>query len=169
MEHKYLFGSKMLQLNNARDEDWLAFVNQRGATIKDKNSRSIPFYKTIIKHFTMGSNVSADSFKASFLFQLSAPFINDENYPFNDFNILEHKEVWKQWLKAYMNDETTEQWANKTDILPKQFYHILYQYNMIIENVHFISNEAKVNVQKIHDLEMPSSYFTELKHLVNSL
>jgi hypothetical protein len=113
--------------------------------------------------------VEADIFKALFLFQLSAPFINDTDYPFNDFNIMEHKEVWVKWLKAYMNDETTEQRANKTDILPKTFYHILYQYNMITENVHFISDEAKVDVQKIHDLEMPSSYFYKLRDLINSL
>jgi hypothetical protein len=40
---------------------------------------------------------------------------------------------------------------------------------MIKENTHQISDEAKINVQKIHDLEMPSSYFYELKDLINSL
>mgnify|MGYP006988383097 CR=1 FL=1 len=68
-----------------------------------------------------------------------------------------------------MNAEKTEEWAFKTNILPKQFYHILYQYYMIIENTHWISDSAKVDVQKIHDLEMPSSYFYELRDLINSL
>ena len=40
---------------------------------------------------------------------------------------------------------------------------------MIMENAHWISNEAKANVQKIHDLEMPSSYFYELRDLINNL
>jgi hypothetical protein len=40
---------------------------------------------------------------------------------------------------------------------------------MIKENTHQISDEAKINVQKIHDLEMPSSYFYELRELINSL
>jgi hypothetical protein len=40
---------------------------------------------------------------------------------------------------------------------------------MIKENTHWISEPAKELVQKIHDLEMPSSYFYELKDLINSL
>lgn len=159
----------MLKLNNNRDEDWLTFTDENAKTANEMRCKSIPFYKVIIKHFVEGRNVEADIFKALFLFQLSAPFINDTDYPFNDFNIMEHKEVWVKWLKAYMNAEKTEQWANKTDILPKQFYHILYQYHMITENVHFISDKAKVDVQKIHDFEMPSSYFYELRDKINSL
>jgi hypothetical protein len=54
-------------------------------------------------------------------------------------------------------------------MLPKQFYQLLYQYYMIKENTHWISEEAKAEVQKIHDLEMPSSYFEELRALINSL
>jgi hypothetical protein len=103
------------------------------------------------------------------MYQISVGFHDDENYPFKEFNILEHKEVWIKWLKAYMNAEDTETWATTKDVLPKQFYHILYQYYMITENVHFISDEAKVDVQKIHDLEMPSSYFYELRDKINSL
>ena len=169
MEHKYLFGSKMLKLNNNRDEDWLTFTSENAKTANEMGCKSIPFYKMVVNFFTRGNDIHPDTFSALFLFQLSAPFINDADYPFKDFNILEHKEVWVKWLKAYMNDEKTEQWANKTDILPKQFYHILYQYHMITENVHFISDEAKVDVQKIHDLEMPSSYFYELRDKINSL
>jgi hypothetical protein len=55
------------------------------------------------------------------------------------------------------------------DILPKWFYHLAYQYNMIIEDTHWISDEAKVDVQKIHDFEMPSSYFYELREKINNL
>lgn len=169
MQHKYLFGSKMLRLNNNRDEDWLTFTDENAKTANEMGCKSIPFYRAIVNHFIGGRNVDADPFKALYLYQLSAPFIDDEGYPFKDFNILEHKAVWIEWLKAYMNDEITEQWANKTDILPKQFYHLLYQYNMIVEDVHFISDEAKADVQKIHDYEMPSSYFYELRDKINSL
>ena len=40
---------------------------------------------------------------------------------------------------------------------------------MIKENTHWISEEAKAEVQKIHDLEVSSSYFYELRDLINSL
>jgi hypothetical protein len=40
---------------------------------------------------------------------------------------------------------------------------------MISRNTHWISGLEKAVVQKIHDLEMPSSYFYELKELINTL
>lgn len=169
MKYKYMLGSKMLKLKNARDEDWVSFVESEGKDITEIGYRSLPCERTILKHFINGKNIKPDHYKAVILYQLSAGFIDDAEYPFKDFNILEHKEVWKQWLKAYINEEKNETWATKTDILPKQFYHLLYQYNMIVEDTHWISDEAKADVQKIHDLEMPSSYFYELRGLINQL
>lgn len=169
MEYKCLFGSKMLKLNNCQDEDWLIFIDKKGCDIRDNKYRSIPFYTTMLNHFILGRNAPDDRFKTLFLYQLSAPFINDENYPFNFFNILEHKKVWIEQLKNYINLEKVEKWAMGKDILPKWFYHLVYQYNMIIEDTHWISDEAKVDVQKIHDFEMPSSYFYELRDKINSL
>ena len=165
----YLFGSKMLRLNNCRDEDWLTFVDKRASEITERGQRSVPFYKTIVNNFVNGRNAEADPFKALYIYQMSAPFHNDNDYPFNDFNILEHKTVWINCLKSYMNSEEIEQKAIAEGILPKVFYHILYQYNMINEDTVWISDEAKVNVQKIHDLEMSSSYFYELRDLINGL
>lgn len=166
---KYLFGSKMLKLENNRDEDWLTFTTDNAKTARENGYKSIPFYQTIINFFVRGKNIKSDPFNALFLYQLSTDFIDDAEYPFKDFNILEYKEVWKEWLKEYVNSENIESWATKADILPKQFYHLLYQYYMITENAHWISDSAKAEVQKIHDLEMPSSYFYELRDLINSL
>lgn len=169
MEHKYLFGSKMLKLNNCRDEDWLVFVNEHSPEARQRGHRRIPFYNTIIKHFVEGKGHSNNFYQSCYLFQLSNGFFDDENYPFKDFNILEHKKVWIEQLKGYMNHADTEQLALNGEVLHKTFYHILYQYNMIVENTHFISEEAKVDVQKIHDYAMPSSYFYKLRELINSL
>ena len=169
MLKKYLFGSKMLKLSNNRDEDWLTFADENAKTAREMGCKSIPFYQTLINFFVRGKNIKADLFNALYLYQLSAGFIEDADYPFRSFNILDHKDVWVQWLKAYMADEQNKAWATKTDILPKQFYHLLYQYHMIIEDAHWISNEAKTTVQKIHDLEMPSSYFYELRDMINAL
>lgn len=159
----------MLQLDNCHDEDWLIFADEKGNRMKEIGYRSIPLYHTVINHFIMGKNIKRDFHKASMIYQISVGFHDDVNYLFKEFNILEHKEVWIKWLKAYMNAEDTEMWAMINDVLPKQFYHILYQYNMIIEDTHFISEEAKTDIQKIHDYEMPSSYFYELKDMINSL
>ena len=168
-EYKYLFGSKLLKLKNNRDEDWMRFQETDSRTAQKNGCHSISFYKTLIRHFTAEQGITADYFKTLYLYQLSNGFIPEEEYPFRDFNILEHKKAWINWLKAYTNAKSSEDWATKTEVLPKQFYHILYQYYMITENTHWISEEAKAKVQKIHDLEMPSSYFEELRALINSL
>lgn len=169
MEYKYLFGSGLLKLENIRDEDWVVFVDKRASETRQKSCRSIPFHKKLIEIFMRGKEIKYDPFMALHLYQLSAPFREGSNYPFAHFNIAEHGEVWKRFLKAYINSEIAEQEAIRSDILPKNFYHILYQYYMIIEDTHWISNEAKVNVQKIHDLKMPSAYFYELRNLIDSL
>lgn len=169
MEYKCLFGSKLLKINNPRDEDCVVFINKRGTEIKEKGCRSIPLYNTLLNYFMMGKSVEGDSFSALGLYQLSAPFFDDTDYPFNYFNILNHKGAWVAQLKNYINLDKVESYATKTDILPKRFYHLLYQYYMITENAHWISDEAKTDVQKIHDLEMPSTYFYELRDLINGL
>ena len=110
-----------------------------------------------------------DSYKALIFYQLSGGFQEDANYIFKDFNILEHKEVWIAHLKNYMNLPETEQFAFSFDKLHKKFYHILYQYYMITEDTHFISEAAKAEVQKIHDFEEPKEKFFGLKDLINSL
>jgi hypothetical protein len=170
MEHKYLLGSKMLKLNNNRDEDWVTFVEKHNPEKRIKGHRRIPFFKMMMERF-LGGEVHPDSmYHSCFFFQLSCGFFEgDENYPFKDFNLLEHKDVWIKQLKGYMNHPKTEKLAFSKETLDKTFYHILYQYHMIVEDTHWISDEAKVDVQKIHDLEMPSSYFYELRDKINSL
>jgi hypothetical protein len=96
---KFLFGSKMLGLINNRDEDWVVFVDKRGKEITNHEERSIPFYKTTLKHFIAGGEyLKEHEYNAVYLYQLSSGFLHGEDYPFNDFNIFNHKEVWIQWL-----------------------------------------------------------------------
>lgn len=165
----YLLGSKLLELHNARDTDIVTYMQADTKVAKEAGCKSISFENHIIDHFIKGSHIRPDPYKAYMIYQLSAGFNKDNNYVFQHFNILEHVSIWKEWLKAYMNDSQIEQDACKLDILPKKFYGILYQYYMIKENTHWISEEARAKVQKIHDLEMPSSYFEELRALINSL
>lgn len=169
MEYKYLFGSKMLKLNNCRDEDWYSFVNKSALAINDSSTKSISAMTHMINCFVLGKNQPDDNIKALILYQVSAPFHDDVKYPFGFFNIFNYKAVWINHLKNYINLDKTERWANAYNVLPKRFYHLLYQYYMIKEDTHWISDEAKIDVQKIHDLEMPSNYFYELRDLINSL
>lgn len=167
--NKFLFGSKMLKLNNPRDEDILEFVDVPRGTTLNQNQRRVEFSQAIIKTFKEGKNEKTDAYKALFLYQLSNGFHPESNYPMKDFNILDYKDIWAKHLKNYMNLETTILSGTKRDHLSKRFYHILYQYFMIKENTHWISEEGKALVQQIHDYDMPVSYFYELKEMINSL
>ena len=172
MNYKYLFGSKMLKLDNPRDEDWITFVDApRGTKLENNGEHQhlVWFEKKRIQGFIQGKNMPTDSYKALIFYQLSGGFQEDQSYIFKDFNILEHKEVWVQHLKNYINLPETEQFAMSFEKLHKKFYHLLYQYYMITEDTHFISSEAKDHVQKIHDLEMPNTEFFGLKELINSI
>ena len=116
------------------------------------------------KHF-----ISKDDFYASWgLFQLSNGFHAGPDYELSDFNIFDHKDTWISCLKGYINSIDHDEIASKT-ILPKWYYQYVYQYYMIKENQHYISEEAKAEVQKIHDLEVPGSYIYHIKDLINSL
>lgn len=170
-KYKYLFGSKMLKLDNPRDEDWIAFVDtpRNEPLDKDEHQHRINFEMRRIRSFIQGQNEPTDSYKALIFYQLSSGFQEDDDYIFGFFDILKHKKVWADHLKNYMSLESTEKFAHTYENLHKKFYHILYQYYMITEDTHFISDEARAKVQKIHDLEMPNSYFYELRDLINSL
>ena len=170
-KYKYLFGSKMLKLDNPRDEDWIAFVDtSRNEPLdKDEHQHRINFEMRRIRSFIQGQNEPTDSYKALIFYQLSSGFQEDPEYIFGFFDILKYKKVWADHLKNYMSLESTEKFAHTYDNLHKKFYHILYQYYMITEDTHFISDEARAKVQKIHDLEMPNSYFYELRELINRL
>ena len=168
MEYKCLFGSKMLNLDNCSDEDWVVIVDNSKKYIDGIPTWNYPFFKRVVDGFIKGSNVNGDPFKSLFLYQISKGFHSDPKYPFT-FDVLEYKPILAKCLQTYINKPTVEQNAMKSDVLSKKFYHLLYQYYMIVEDTHFISDEAKAKVQKIHDLEMPSNYFYELRDLINGL
>lgn len=151
--NKTLVGSSLLLLDNCRDVDWLTTVDH----VKD-----------ILGRFKIGAVSRTDFYASWALFQFSAPFHPEDNYIFKDFNIFEYKEIWIRQLKGYINSIDLEKIALK-QVLPKWYYQYVYQYYMIIENVHFISAEAKAEVQKIHDLEVPGSYIYRIKELIDSL
>lgn len=170
MNKMFLFGSKLLRLNNCRDEDWRSFYfGNSPDSHSEQHSINLDVELERINNFTRKRYIHENPNKALYLYQMSRGFHEKEDdFPIY-FNILNYKDIWVEVLQSYVNSITTENTALRTDILPKKFYHLLYQYHMIREDAHWISDEAKVDVQKIHDFEMPSSYFYELRDLINNL
>ena len=159
---KILFGSKMLKLDNPRDEDWIMFTDK---VERQEGLHRICFENKVIQSFIDGRNEPTDYFKVICLYQRCGAFHSEENYPFKHFDILQHKKVWIKQLQGYMSTIQPEE----KEILDKYYYHILYQYYMIVENTYWISEAAKEQVQKIHDYQMPSEFFYQLRDMINNL
>jgi hypothetical protein len=119
-------GSKMLGLKNTRDEDWMTFADCGVEEGRNASCKSIDFVNLLIKSFIDAKNVKYSFYHAVYLYQLSSDFINDAEYPFNYFNILEYKKQWTQWLKAFINSNAAKRYAEKDEYLPKYFYHLVY-------------------------------------------
>lgn len=168
VNYTILIGSKCLKIPNARDVDTL--------TVNLISTRSNPGEYIAKKHLdeniSMFCKCTADTynpFSACVLYMLSNGFHESElNYPFRYFNLLNHPDAILHSIQTYLNNYNVVE-LEKNSYLPKQFYHIVYQYYMILENTHWISDEGREIVQKIHDFQMPASYFYELKDLVNNL
>lgn len=167
MRTKIIIGSACLKLEKQRDLDFLTIDTSIQKPILGKvlTKKQVDW---CIKSYLNNSTTGFNPFSVCVLYMLSNGFHEETNYPFKYFNILAHSEIQRLQLQQYMNSYDTERLKQQA-ILPKQFYHILYQYYMIIENTHWISEEAKAQVQKIHDYEVPAEYFYELRDLINSL
>lgn len=162
---KILFGSQILRLRNPRDIDDFIFYEE-----PYQQKPSIIGRTKWIECFKKGLTCPEDQSMVCWLYQYSGAFHeNVENYPWIDFDIFEHKERWINQLKSFINLPSTEEFALSRKILHKRFYHLMYQYYMITENVYYISEEGMEYVQKIHDFEMPNSFFYELREKINSL
>ena len=151
----FLVGSTMLRLSHPRDEDYIS-------------QHKIVFLQQIMEEYTQGRNHQKDSYKALFIYQLSCGFHCDIDYPFKSFNIFDHRDIWISHLQAYMRTLRIQH-ISAQKILPKEYYHLLYQYYMIVENAHYISAESLAEVQKIHDLEVPGFEIYRIQELINSL
>ena len=94
MNNKFLFGSKMLRLNNCRDEDWIIFSNDMVEQYDHKSPChhiNIQHEKKIIDNFKTNNIISNSVYQALFLYQMSEGFhCNESNFPIK-FNILQHK------------------------------------------------------------------------------
>jgi hypothetical protein len=150
---KILVGSSLLQLDNCRDINKIEVMGH---------------HYNIIKQFKLGAISTRDFYAAWGLFQLSNGFHDELDYPFADFDIFNYKEIWIKCLVTYFKSLNITKIAQQY-VLPKYYYQYLYQYYMIKENQHYISAEAKAEVQKIHDLEVPGSYIYRIKELIDSL
>lgn len=164
-----LFGSQLLKLDNCRDEDWCEYADvAQTAEVSSNSPRSIQATKDFLENFKRGAVPAGDNYSTLMVYQFS-DYWHKEEYPFAGFNIFEHQKEWIRHLKGFMNDENIERNALKKEKLQKEFYHIVYQYYMIKEQQFDISKEGRLLVQKIHDLEMPSLFFYELKKQINQL
>lgn len=166
---KYLVGSKLLGLSNAKDTDYVVLVKKNGV------------YKRVIEDGADVLYISEEYVKQimSFTFNSYTYSINAFNYDANiigqDFPIEYHILDYKKELKAllqYIAKNNLFNFNDKISVdgsMSPNLYRVYYNYCILENNSVFLTAIQKENVQKIHDKEMPISFLNELKEKILKL
>ena len=173
MINQFLFGSRLLKLDNCRDYDYVHFDTDEVVRIEGEHHINHNSYhvESVFRNIRDSKTklLSNNFIIINYFYQFSKCFHPEPDYPLQ-CDIRNIKEGWITLLKRHINDsEAEKRYTENTDILRKNFYHIAYQYFMIVDNAIYLEGEHKQIVQKIHDKEMPVAYFQELKQLINAL
>ena len=173
MNDTYLVGSRLLMLDNCRDTDYIYFDG-----IKQSSGNNCCYIKMNLPHVELILSQMGNPAKTlrsfnfpvcNYYYQFSSCFQPDD-FPIK-WDIRDNKEAWKTLLKQHIsNQKAVDKYINPSEgLCKKPLYNIAYQYFMIVDDAVWLSGEHKQIVQKIHDLEMPSDYFYELKEKILAL
>lgn len=169
----FLVGSRLLRMDNCGDTDYCYFSKIR--LPKEYKVHKIPMVAKLMQNFPKylkyrNAKGSTSTMSVSnYYYQYSKCFHPEEDWPIT-WDIRDYKEDWIKMLKNHINsEEAITQYIKGKTFIDKKFYNIAYQYFMIRDNTVYLEGESKQIVQKIHDRQMPISYFYEMRELINAL
>lgn len=156
----YYVGSTILKLENVGDIDVVSFTDSTYEpidVIKGKSNYHVLHVscaqrKHAYKYLYKKSKFMSEQM-ALYLYQYSNELHPESNVRL--FSLLECKEQWKEALFCFV--KTLPELTEST--IPKKYYNIVYQYYIIQNNSFNLREEQMENVQKIHDSEMPTSFW----------
>lgn len=173
--NKFLIGSKLLDLINNKDEDYICLTDEekfRKEFIDNKEILYMPQNMLLSRlNFQLDDNYGHLRY---YLYITSYQY--DQNIIGQDFPIkyhyLEHKD---QYMKLIDHIIKNKEFNFNKDITAdnrcctKIIYHIAYNIFILKNNSPIITEEQKAIIQKIHDLEMPIDYLDELEKTFKSI
>lgn len=171
----YVVGSSLLNLKNCHDVDRIYFADSPVPTLPTQTGdyfcKNLDFIKLILAKSDHPEKFAKDFNRpvCGHFFQYSRGFHPEPEYPI-EWDIMEHKQGWKQILKNHItHEEAEEYYILENGICRKTLYNIAYQYYMLLDDTIWVTGEHLDIVQKIHDRQMPAEYFYELREQILAL
>ena len=171
MTTKYLIGSKLLGLDNAKDSDYLVICNDYEYERRPTNTQDI-FYRNENNIKTLMVFNADLKENARFLilnYQLDKNIIG-QNFPI-EYHLLGYKDKVKELLKIIVENKLLN--FNKRITVKgccsKILYHVAYNAFILQNGTTTLTSEQKAIIQDIHDCKKPISYLDELKEIIYKL
>lgn len=160
---KYQIGSKILGLNNARDNDYLAVVEDTNYYNRIVTSE---YELKEISQDLLLKNLNFETRFAIYNYQYDKQIIGNE-FPI-EYHLMEHRKQLIEFISNVINNK--EMNFNKritvnNGCCSKLIYHVAWNIFALINNNVILTEEQKEIVQKIHDEEMPIKYLDTLTSL----
>lgn len=169
---KYLIGSKLLNLKNPKDTDYLILSNHSEKLIQNGEEYFIRDRKIFDKILFFQEDPTLTKLSNYTLmlsnYQMDYRIIK-QNFPIH-YNILEHKKELIHFLDfIIIKKKFNFSYDFKQDVVHKRLYHFAYNLFILQNNNVELTKEQFNIVQKIHDGEMPISYLDEMKSLLEEI
>lgn len=171
---KFLVGSKLLNLDNNRDIDYVIIADR-----DEWGLHKLPFDYHVwpeqdmldVFNFDIPDNVDYKRLKKMLVAYQYDYRIIKQDFPWH-FDILLIREKVKDFLKFVVEAQECNFSRNICAIkkrCSKIIYHFAYNLFILQNNSIHLTREQKEIVQKIHDCQMPIEYLDELERMLNEL
>ena len=158
----FLIGSKLLNLSNCKDIDYLVLDNNKNNIY---NQNNIDYRYRTITNIKETLKFKNDDGRKLFNYQLDKT-INKEFGEFISYNILDYRNELTRFLKeivSYKMFNFNKRVTTNNGHCSKMIYHIAYNLFILENNSPIITDEQKAIIQKIHDRLMPIEYLDKLE------
>ena len=164
---KYQVGSKLLGLENNKDNDFVVICEDIVITRRIVENGEEIFYKTREELINTLNFNSPNNYNTLYNYQYDRDIIG-KDFPV-DYHILEHKNKLVIYLQKIVDNRLFNfnklVTCNGGNCSPK-IYHIAYNAFILKNNSPIITEGQKEIIQKIHDAKMPISYLDDLEKMI---
>lgn len=169
---EYTIGSKLLNLNNTKDNDILIISTEHDYKRVKVNGKDCVYRsEEHIKKHIFFENEIYNSFRIMLLnYQLDQDIIG-QNFPI-EYHILDHREKVIELLNHIVDNKLLNcdpRITNDKGCCSKLLYHIVYNIFILQNNSIVLSEEQQTIIQTIHDGLMPISYIDDIQIMLKEL
>lgn len=169
---EYIIGSKLLNLDNTKDNDVLVISSKYEYNRFKVNGNDCLFRseQNIKDHLSFNVFMPEAYSKLIYNYQLDADIIG-QDFPI-EYHLLDYKDKVIELLNYIVDNKLLNfnpLISVRRNNCSKLVYHIAYNTFIIQNNSTMITEEQKAIIQKLHNGEMPRAYLSELKAIIKRL